>query len=144
MNAEKVDVRQLPADWRVLLGAARNARDRAYAPYSCFPVGAAVRTEAGKVYSGCNVENASSGLTVCAERVAIWKAVSEGARKLVALALVTEPGATPCGACRQVMQEFAGDLPILVADTSGQAWFTSLARLLPDAFPAVTYSTDDM
>ena len=103
-----------------------------------------MRTESGRVYSGCNVENAASGSTVCAERVAIWKAVSEGARTLVALALITEGGSTPCGACRQVMQEFAHDLPILVADATDRVWMTSLARLLPDAFPVTNYSLKDV
>jgi cytidine deaminase len=80
------------------------------------------------------VENASYGLTVCAERVAIWKAVSEGAQDLVALALVTSSGVTPCGACRQVMSEFNQDLQVIVADTHGNAWRTTLKHLLPEAF----------
>ncbi|MHB1296129.1 MAG: cytidine deaminase [Anaerolineae bacterium] len=128
------------AEWQALLAAALDARSRAYAPYSRFPVGAAVQGASGRVYQGCNVENVSSGLTVCAERVAIWTAVAAGETALRALALVTEPGSTPCGACRQVMQEFArnpvaGDLPVLVADTAGHAWLTSLAELLPVPFP---------
>ncbi len=125
---------QLAPEWRVLLEAALAARERAYAPYSHFPVGAAVRGASGRVYSGCNVENASSGLTVCAERVAVWKVVSEGEREIVALAVVTASGAMPCGACRQVLSEFAHDLPILVADTAGGAQFTSLAALYPQPF----------
>ena len=132
---------ELSPEWRELLDAAQQARARAYAPYSSFPVGAAVRTATGRIYAGCNVENASSGLTVCAERVAIWKAVSEGERDFLALVVVTEPGSPPCGACRQVMSEFVEDMPILVADTSGQAWLTTLQHLLPDAFPRV--SLDD-
>ena len=135
---EMIAQEKLPPEWRELLDAAQQARARAYAPYSSFPVGAAVRTAGGHIYAGCNVENASSGLTVCAERVAIWKAVSEGERELVALAVVTEPGSPPCGACRQVMSEFAEDMPVLVADTSGQAWLTTLGHLLPDAFPRVS------
>lgn len=111
------------------------ARANAHAPYSRFLVGAALRTASGRIFTGCNVENASSGLTVCAERVALWKAVSEGERELAALAVVTEPGAVPCGACRQVLTEFADNLPILIANTAGQGWFTSLAALLPHPFP---------
>lgn len=129
----------LAPEWRALLEAAKAARERAYAPYSHFPVGAAVRTRAGHIFAGCNVENASSGLTVCAERVAIWNAVSHGEKEFTALVVVTEPGSTPCGACRQVMSEFAEDLPILVADLDGRAWLTSLRVLLPDPFPRVSY-----
>ncbi|MBM3190070.1 MAG: cytidine deaminase [Chloroflexi bacterium] len=134
---EIVDRQHLPLEWRVLLAAATEARARAHAPYSQFPVGAAVQTATGRVFSGCNVENASSGLTVCAERVAIWKAVSQGEKVLTALAVITEGGATPCGACRQVLSEFAEDLPILVADTKGQVWITSLRELLPAPFPRI-------
>ena len=105
-------------------------------------MGAAVRTASGKVYTGSNVENASSGLTVCAERVAIWQAVAAGERAFTTLAVVTAPGATPCGACRQVLIEFVAELPILVADTAGHAWLTDLQTLLPDAFPRVIYGTD--
>jgi cytidine deaminase len=127
----------LSPEWQALFGAALEARQKAYMPYSRFPVGAALRTVSGRVYAGCNVENASSGLTVCAERVAIWKAVSEGEHTFAALAVVTEPGAMPCGACRQVLSEFAADLPILIADTEGHAWLTSLQALLPQPFPRV-------
>lgn len=122
------------SEWRALLDAALAARQNAHAPYSHFPVGAAVRGGSGRIYSGCNVENASSGLTVCAERVAVWKAISEGEREIVALAVVTATGAMPCGACRQVLSEFAQDLPILVADTAGRARLTSLAALYPQPF----------
>lgn len=139
MPPEAIPQESLSPAWRALLEAAAQARQQAYAPYSRFLVGAAVRAGSGRIYAGANVENASSGLTVCAERVAVWKAVSEGERRIEALALVTEPGATPCGACRQVLAEFEVDLPILVADTAGRAWLTSLAALLPDAFPHVCY-----
>jgi cytidine deaminase len=139
MPPETLLQEQLSAEWRALLEAAAQARQRAHAPYSRFLVGAALRAGSGRIYAGANVENASSGLTVCAERVAVWKAVSEGERRIEALALITEPGATPCGACRQVLAEFEADLPILVADTAGRAWLTSLAALLPDAFPHVSY-----
>jgi cytidine deaminase len=124
----------LSLEWRALLAAALEARDHAYAPYSDFAVGAAVRTSSGRIFTGCNIENASSGLTVCAERVAIWKAVCQGEYTLEALTVVTDSGATPCGACRQVMAEFATDMPVLVADTAGHVRTTSLSALLPDAF----------
>lgn len=131
---EIIDKQHLPLEWQVLIATATEARKQAYAPYSGFAVGAAVTTATGRVFAGCNVENASSGLTVCAERVAIWKAVSSGERAITALAVVTETGATPCGACRQVMREFAADLPVLVANTEGQIWVTSLAELYPYPF----------
>lgn len=140
MIAKQVDPESLGADWRMLLDAAAEARSRAYAPYSRFEVGAAVRAGSGRIYAGSNVENASTGLTVCAERIAIWKAISEGERNLEALVVLTSTGATPCGACRQVLAEFAADIPLLVADTCGHAWITSLAALLPDAFPRISYA----
>ena len=128
---------QLAIEWDELLAAALEARGNAHAPYSDFSVGAAVRTATGRIFAGCNVENVSYGLTVCAERVAIWKAVSCGEDAITHLVVVTEPGITPCGACRQVMQEFAPgsgeDLAVLVADTTGRGRITSLANLLPDS-----------
>jgi cytidine deaminase len=139
MKAKPVAPESLDEGWRSLLDAATAARALAHAPYSRFLVGAALRAGSGRVYTGANVENASSGLTVCAERVAVWKAVSEGERRIEALALITGPGATPCGACRQVLAEFEADLPILVADAAGHAWLTTLDALLPDAFPRVSY-----
>jgi cytidine deaminase len=134
-----LDQRALSPEWRALLDAANTARGRAHAPYSHFPVGAALRAGSGLIYAGCNVENASSGLTVCAERVAVWQAVAQGETAFEALVVVTDPGSTPCGACRQVLSEFCVDLAILVADTSGRAWMTTLQTLLPDAFPRVSY-----
>lgn len=138
-NHDLVPIGDLPDEWRDLVTAALSAREHAHAPYSDFAVGAAVRTATGRVFAGCNVENASLGLTVCAERVAIWKAVSNGETKFTHLAVVTEPGVTPCGACRQVMQEFAqgseDEWPVLVASTDGWTWLTSLAALLPESFP---------
>lgn len=119
---------------QVLVGRAMDARCLAYVPYSDFPVGAALLTRSGKIYTGCNVENASYGLTVCAERVAIWKAISEGETEFEALAVVTNIGGSPCGACRQVMAEFAPDMPVLIADLKGQATELSVADLLPLAF----------
>ncbi len=92
-----------------LLRQAREARMRAYAPYSSYAVGSAIRTVEGRIFTGCNVENASYGLSVCAERVALFKAVSEGARTVVAVAVITQDGAPPCGACLQVLSEFVED-----------------------------------
>jgi cytidine deaminase len=117
-----------------LIDQAIAARRRAYVPYSSFPVGAALLTRSGKIYTGCNVENASYGLTVCAERVAILKAVSEGETEFEALAVATNIAGSPCGACRQVMAEFAPDMPVLIADLSGRAAETNVADLLPLAF----------
>jgi len=131
---EVVALDKLPLEWRALIDAATKARGKAHAPYSGFSVGAAVRAASGRIFAGCNVENASTGLTVCAERVAIWKAVSEGERHFQGLAVVTEPGSMPCGACRQVLSEFAEDMPILIADTAGHVLLTSLAALYPDPF----------
>lgn len=143
MIARRVCLNELEPAWAVLLAAATEVRARAYAPYSRFAVGAAVRASSGRIYTGANVENASSGLTVCAERVAVWKAISEGEDHLEEMALITDTGATPCGACRQVLIEFETDMPILVADTAGNAWMTSLAALLPDAFPRIAYGAGD-
>lgn len=119
-----------------LLEAAQAVRGHAYAPYSNFAVGAAVQTSDGAVYTGCNVENASYGLTVCAERVAIWKAISEGARTIVAVAVATDAPtpAAPCGACRQVMAEFARDAEVVLGNMHGAVQVTTLAALLPLAF----------
>ena len=121
-----------------LLAAAREAAAHAYAPYSGFPVGAAVLTEDGTVVAGCNVENASFGLTVCAERVAVWGAAAAGHRTVRAVAVVASKvrGATPCGACRQVLNEFAppdGDL-LVVLDGEDGPERVPLADLLPRSF----------
>ncbi len=119
-----------------LLAAAREARHHAYAPYSGYAVGAAVCDEDGRIFAGANVENASYGLTVCAERVAIFRAVSEGVRRICALAVVTQDGGAPCGACRQVLAEFAdGDALVWCAsEESASLTEYRLADLLPDAF----------
>lgn len=117
-----------------LIQQARQAREHAYAPYSKFKVGAALRGRSGKVYTGSNVENASFGLTMCAERVALGHAVSEGEREFEEIAVVTENGAAPCGACRQVLREFSPRLRVVMADTDGHARAKSLAELLPDDF----------
>ncbi len=117
-----------------LVQAATEARERAYAPYSHFKVGAALRTVLGHIYTGVNVENASYGLTNCAERTAIFTAVSGGEREFIALAVVTENASSPCGACRQVMAEFAPELTVLIADTRGNVERYSMDELLPRSF----------
>jgi cytidine deaminase len=118
-----------------LVKAAMAAREKAYAPYSRFAVGAAVRGASGRIYSGCNIENASYGLTICAERVAIFKAVSEGEKRLAALAVAADTAApaSPCGACRQVMAEF-GINTVVMCNTKGERLTVTLAELLPHAF----------
>ena len=118
-----------------LVAAAQRVRDNAYAPYSGFAVGAALLTADGRVFTGCNVENASYGLTVCAERHAVAAAVAAGARDFRALALVTpsSPPASPCGACRQVLAEF-GQLTLVLANPDGERHRTTLSELLPRAF----------
>ncbi len=123
-----------PSSVIALIDLALEARARAYIPYSRFAVGAALLTKSGKVYTGCNIENASYGLTVCAERVAIWKAVSEGETEFAALAVVTADGVSPCGACRQVMAEFAPEMSVLIADPQGVRWTATPLELLPGAF----------
>ncbi len=117
-----------------LVARAVLAQEFAYAPYSNYPVGAALLTRSGRVYQGANVENASYSLTVCAERIAVFKAVSEGEREFEAIAVVTVNGGSPCGACRQVLREFAPNLTIYIADTQGNYRQTSVAALLPDSF----------
>jgi cytidine deaminase len=118
-----------------LIAMAQEARLKAYAPYSNYQVGAALVTPSGKFFAGCNVENAAYPTGLCAERVAIFKAISEGERKFAALAVVTSNGGTPCGACRQVMAEFGLDMIVLIADAEGRLHQeTSVAELLPGAF----------
>jgi len=118
-----------------LLQEAVKVAQNAYAPYSKFPVGAALLTKTGEVFTGCNVENASYGLTNCAERVAIGKAISEGYRDFSAMALSLNGGGSPCGACRQVLNEFAPELIIYLGDEQGTlVQETTIATLLPDAF----------
>lgn len=119
-----------------LVAAAREVRTHAYAPASKFLVGAALLSDGGDVFVGCNVENASYGLTICAERAAVCAAVAAGARRIVAAAIVTgmaEP-ARPCGACRQVLAEFGADMQIVLAGSGDQVVATSLGRLLPEPF----------
>ena len=120
-----------------LVDLARQAREQAYARYSSFPVGAALLGRSGRVFTGCNVENASYPLTTCAERTAVTKAVSEGEREFEAIAVVTATGATPCGACRQILHEFSGpdgDLRVIVADTAGHVRTFTIKELLPEGF----------
>lgn len=127
---------QLSADDRQLIAQALAVRLRAHAPYSQFFVGAAVRTAAGQVYSGCNVENASYGLTNCAERTAVFAAVAAGEKEFTRLAIASPGGVSPCGACRQVLAEFAPSLAILLvdADRPEQVAEVNLADLLPGRF----------
>ena len=120
-----------PAD---LLALAARARRAAHAPYSGFAVGAALLAADGRVFTGCNVENASLGLTVCAERVAVMKAVSEGARDFLALAIAGSGPVPPCGACRQVLSEFAPDMRVFWRGAGRRIVSRSLARLLPESF----------
>jgi cytidine deaminase len=117
-----------------LIAMAREARKQAYAPYSGFTVGAALRTVSGHVYTGCNVENASYGLSICAERVAVSKAVSEGDLYFEALAVVSESMASPCGACRQVLAEFGLDTKVVIADLERGREVHNVGDLLPAAF----------
>lgn len=117
-----------------LIGVAREARQRAYAPYSRFAVGAALLGRSGRVYTACNVENVSYGLSICAERAAVFKAVSEGEQEFEALAVVTSVGGSPCGACRQVLAEFNYNMTVYVADTEGQYRAFTVEELLPEAF----------
>lgn len=119
-----------------LIDAAADVREKAYAPYSNFRVGAAVETESGDIYTGCNIESASYGLTVCAERVAIWKGISLGVTKFGRIAVVvdTEELTPPCGVCRQIIWEFCGDVPVILANLQGKSETVMMSELLPRAF----------
>jgi cytidine deaminase len=126
------------AGWVMLLGAARDASRRAYAPYSGLAVGAAVLVDSGKIYAGCNVENASYGLTICAERNALFQAVAAGERKLTRVAVFV-PGdrpATPCGACRQVLLELAPDASVRCGCEGDDTLTLRVSDLLPEPFAA--------
>ena len=119
-----------------MIDAAADVRERAFAPYSNFKVGAAVETENGDIYTGCNVESASYGLTVCAERVAIWKGISRGVTRFGRIAVVvdTEELTPPCGTCRQIIWEFCGDVPVILANLDGKTETIQMRELLPRAF----------
>ena len=118
-----------------LIDLANTARERAYVPYSQYAVGAALRTKSGRLFTGVNVENAAYPQTMCAERVAIFKAVSEGEKDFEIISVVTENGGSPCGGCRQVMAEFGLDTIVLMADGSGKlVKETTVKELLPEAF----------
>jgi cytidine deaminase len=120
---------------RALIDLANEARRRAYAPYSNYPVGAALRTKSGRIFTGCNVENAAYPTGMCAERIAIFKAVSEGEREFEVIAVATSNGGSPCGGCRQVMAEFGLDTVVLIADGEGRLiQEATVAGLLPGAF----------
>jgi cytidine deaminase len=119
-----------------LIAAARTAREHAHAPFSNFRVGAAVRAKSGRIFTGCNVENATFGLTLCAERVAIFKAISEGERGFDAVAVVadTDVLTPPCGSCRQILWEFCGDAEVLLANLKGKVERHRMSALLPKPF----------
>jgi cytidine deaminase len=120
---------------RSLIEEATVARKQAYVPYSHYPVGAALLTTSGEVYTGCNIEIASFGATVCGERTAAFKAVSEGQREFQAVAVVTSNGAAPCGICRQVLYEFGPEMIVIMADPDGHiTWEGPLTELLPHGF----------
>lgn len=127
---------RITSDDENLLRVAESARERAYAPYSDYPVGAALRTSDDTIYEGVNVENASYGLSMCAERTAIFKAVADGARDLESIAIVgkTDGEISPCGACRQVMREFNAEMTVIVKNEEDGGKKLSLDELLPNSF----------
>ena len=125
-------------DKQALIDLANIARQRAYVPYSNYPVGSSLRTKTGRVYTGVNVENAAYPQTMCAERVAIFKAVSEGEKEFEVITVVTDNGGSPCGGCRQVMAEFGLDTIVLMADGTGKiVKETTVKGLLPEAFTPI-------
>ena len=119
-----------------LIAAAKQAREHAHAPFSKFRVGAALLSKSGNIYTGCNIENASYGLTCCAERVSIFKAISEGEHAFEAIAVVADTGllTPPCGACRQIIWEFCGDVPVVLANLHGKVEHMRSGGLLPRPF----------
>ena len=125
-------------DYEALIAAAKQSRENAHAAYSNFRVGAALRATSGRIFGGCNVENATYGLTVCAERVAIFKAISEGERGFDAIAVVTDADSLtpPCGACRQLIWEFCGDIPVILASLKGKTETVAMRDLFPKPFDA--------
>ncbi len=138
-------MKELSGEDQELVNQAGEAMERAYAPYSNFRVGAALLTSEGNVYRGCNVENASYGLTNCAERTAMFKAVSEGEREFTSIAIMidTDKGVgAPCGACRQVMNEFNAGMTVIMANTAGEFEVADLDELLPRSFGANYLETE--
>lgn len=126
---------QLSEDYKQLIELANEARRRAYAPYSKYAVGSALRTKTGRVFTGVNIENAAYPQSMCAERVAIFKAVSEGEHDFEVISVVTDGGGSPCGGCRQVLAEFGLDTVVLIADGKGKLLKrTTVKELLPEAF----------
>lgn len=123
-------------EYEKLIKEAEKARKKAYTPYSKFKVGAAVLCDDGKIFSGCNIENASFGLSICAERVAFFKAISEGSTKIKAIAVIgnTNKPCSPCGACRQVISEFGEDIPLIMTNLKGDVRIKKIKELLPEAF----------
>lgn len=121
-----------------LVEAARQARANAFAPFSNFKVGAAIETKSGKIFSGCNVESAAYSGTACAERVAIWKAISEGETEFTRLAVAADTAdlTPPCGNCRQIIWEFCGDIPVTISNLEGKTETVQMQDLLPRAFDA--------
>lgn len=121
-----------------LIEAAKNAREKAHAPFSKFKVGAALKTKDGKTYTGCNIENASYSLTICAERVAVFKAISEGETNFKEITVVadTDQLTPPCGPCRQIIWEFCGDIPVTMTNLKGKTETVQMSELLPRAFDA--------
>lgn len=119
-----------------LINTARASMEKAYAPYSGFRVGAALITTGGRIYDGCNIENASYGLTCCAERVAVYKAVSDGERRFAAVAVISDSDdyCTPCGACRQVLAEFGGEIKVFLCNNKGEYRMQTVSGLLPGYF----------
>ena len=121
---------------RELVDAAKRARRKAYCPYSRYPVGAAVLTDTGRIFTGANVENASYGLSICAERVAIFKAISDGHSQFTRIAIVADTAdpTPPCGPCRQILWEFAGDIEVILANLEGEKARYRMSELLPQPF----------
>jgi len=128
------------SEYEPLIATAKRSRENASAKFSNFKVGAALRASSGKIYGGCNVENASYGLTICAERVAIFKAVSEGEREFDAIAVATDTDTLtpPCGACRQLIWEFCGDVPVILSNLKGQVEVIRMRELFPKPFDAAS------
>lgn len=119
-----------------LIESAKTAREKAHAPFSNFKVGASLSNENGEIFTGCNIENASYGLTMCAERVAVFKAISEGKQDFTQIAVVadTDELTPPCGPCRQIIWEFCGDIPVTMANLKGDSETMKMSELLPRAF----------